>query len=54
MMGGYVTEGVGRRLLYKVLETRASSSVCSYHGRDRLYVSCHVLMCRRISQLMKE
>ena len=29
MMGGYVTEGVGRRLLYKVLETRASSSVYS-------------------------
>ena len=25
MMGGYVTKGVGRRLLYKVLETRPCS-----------------------------
>ena len=45
MMGGYVTKGVGRRLLYKVLEQRLRSQCIVVNGRERLY-ACHVVMCR--------
>ena len=46
IMGGYVTEGVGRRLLYKVLERRPRSQCVVVMAVNGCMLNAMCEMCR--------